>query len=140
MKIYFLLVIFFVLHGCSTNMSIDSDEVYVGHPIIGSWVYTVNNCNETYTFRENGSRLSTSNEEVVTARYEISSVNELNNTFLLKDEVLQDNGKVDCSGSTSVMTGDVVEVLLFIEQSPDRFSFCFDTQLKNCFGPFLRQK
>ena len=117
-----------------------SNNTVVYHPIIGTWTYTENGCDETYTFNSSGIRVSTSNEEIVKAKYEVKTYSKEKNIYLLKDEVLEDNGKADCSGSTSNMVGDVVVVLLYIQDNPKRFNFCFDKELKDCFGPFIKKE
>lgn len=114
-------------------------SIIVGHPIIGTWEYSKNSCIEAYTFGTDGIRQVKSNEELVTAEFEITDIDEAKGVYLLRDRVLTDNGKVDCSGSTDNMIGDVVEVYIHIKDKPKRFNFCFDDALSKCVGPFLKR-
>ncbi|MGR6502889.1 hypothetical protein [Shewanella sp. Koi 1] len=140
MKYLLVLGALYLLVSCQNMDQSETGASYSGHPIIGSWTMTKNSCEEKYTFTDDGFRRVKSNEELVKAKYEISDISPEKGIFLLKDTVLEDNGRPDCSGSTSVMVGDVVEVLLFIQSDPERFSFCFDPNLESCYGPFLKSE
>ena len=140
MKRFLIVTVAIFLSACSTIKNKYDAPIYEGHPIVGTWIYSKNGCNEQYEFTATGSRLVHSNQEVVKAIYEVTNVDKERGVYLLKDTVIEDNGKPDCSGSTSDMSGDVVEVLLFIQNFPDRFSFCFNQQLTNCVGPFVKQR
>ena len=137
---YFILIGVLVLAACGVIPDKEDAQVYKGHPIVGTWVHSINGCDEKFEFTNTGIRIVHSNLEIVKARYDISSISSDDGIYLLKDTVIEDNGKPDCSGSTNDMTGDVVEVYLFIEDSPERFSFCFNQQLGNCVGPYIRKQ
>ena len=140
MKKYFLLIGVLILSSCGVVPTKDGAQRYKGHPIVGTWIRSNNGCYEKFEFTKNGTRIVHSNMEVVKARYDISSASQDNGVYLLRDTVIEDNGMPDCSGSTSDMTGDIVEVLLFIQDSPERFSFCFDRKLVNCLGPYVKEQ
>jgi hypothetical protein len=127
------------LSSCSTVQNKYEKSIYIGHPIVGEWIYTSNGCSEKFEFTDTGFRMVHANQEVVKAKYEISDVAPESGIYLLKDTVLEDNGMPDCSGSISDMSGDVVEILLFIQYPPERFSFCFDKKLTNCVGPYVKR-
>ncbi|MGI2216670.1 hypothetical protein ACRN94_06710 [Shewanella baltica] len=139
MKYLILIAGTIFLSSCSTIQNKYDKPIYKDHPIVGAWIYTSNGCNEIYEFTDTGFRMVHANQEVVKAKYEISNVAPESGVYLLKDTVIEDNGMPDCSGSTSDMSGDVVEVLLLIQYLPERFSFCFDKQLNNCVGPYVKQ-
>lgn len=109
------------------------------HPILGSWSYYMDGCEEVYTFKVDGIRIANSRDEIVKAKYEIKTISEIDGVYWLRDEVIEDNGLPDCSTSTRNMTGDVVEVFVKIESNPNRFKFCFDESLKRCVGPFIKK-
>lgn len=108
-------------------------------PIIGTWIYTNNGCEEIYTFDALGNRFVTSHQERVMAKYTLDPVDPVKGIFVLKDHVIKDNAEPDCSGSRRNMEGDIAEVIVFIENNPSRFSFCFDPELKQCVGPFYKR-
>ena len=120
-------------------MSADKGK-YSEHPVLGTWAYEKNNCIEFFTFTSSGIRISKSDNEIVRAKYDIKTLSKEEGVYLLRDEVLEDNAMSDCSGSTKDKSGDVVVVLLHIQHEPERFSFCFDKKLKQCVGPFIKQK
>lgn len=134
---FFTFLSMFLIHKVQAVESVD--PVFMGHPIVGTWVRDKSGCLAQFTFKPNGTRLVQANQEIVKARYHISDISRENGIYLLRDTVLEDNGKPDCSGSSSDMTGDTVEVLLFIQSNPTRFSFCFDEQLKQCIGPYVKE-
>ncbi len=109
----------------------------VQSPVIGSWTFDSNGCEETYHFSADGIRTVTANQEVVKARYQLRALRPQQGLYLITDTVISDNGKPDCSGDTSVMTGDTVQLLMRFQESPKRFSFCFDDALLDCVGPFI---
>lgn len=132
------IVTLFVLVSCAKITNNDNADDYLDHPILGTWAYEKNGCDEKYEFTADGFRFVESNEELVTAIYEISDIVSEKGVYLLKDTVIEDNGKPACSGSTSDMTGDVVELLILIQHELERFTACFDPGLTICIGPFVK--
>lgn len=139
MKALFILTIPFLILVHKVNAAQSVEPSYIGHPIVGTWVRNKNSCLAEFTFTASGLRLVRANEEIVKARYQIEDISREKGIYLLTDTVLEDNGLPDCSNSTSDMTGDTVEVILFIKENPTRFNFCFDSQLTHCVGPYIRQ-
>lgn len=137
---YLLTLFIVILTGCSINTTKEPGQKYADSPIIGSWVYSVGGCDETYQFLPSGIRNSTSNREIVRAKYAIETLSPEKRIYKIRDEVIGDNGLKDCSGSTSDMTGDVVEVYVMFADNPERLRFCFDKELTRCVGPFVKNK
>ena len=116
-----------------------SSEInYSGHPIIGSWSFTYNNCVETYQYHENGIRKVTSNQEIVEASFTISNNPLASGFYKINDKVLSDNGKPDCEGSTKDMSGDIVNLYAMFNSAQDKVIFCFEQNKNRCFGPFTK--
>lgn len=136
---YLFIILLFITSQAHGTLIIEKHK-YSNHPIIGTWTYTKNECEETYTFNPTGVRISSSNEEIVKAKFDVKLLSKENDIYLVRDEVIEDNGKADCSGSTSNMIGDVVVILLHIQSNPKRFRFCFDKELTKCVGPFIKAR
>jgi hypothetical protein len=136
---YSMVVLLLLTFQASATINAEQPK-YANHPIIGTWTYIKNGCAETYTFTQNGIRISTSRDEIVKAKYDVKTISKEKEIYLVRDEVLEDNGKADCSGSTEKMIGDIIVILLHIQDNPKRFSFCFDKELKECVGPFIKKK
>lgn len=127
------------LISCSHAIKTETQINYKGHPIIGIWDYEKNGCIETYEFLPNGVRNVTSNQEEVKASYTITETKSEQGFYKLTDKVLEDNGKADCSGSKSDMTGDIVELYLSFSPSEDQLIFCIEESFDKCFGPFNKR-
>tara|TARA_B100001250_G_scaffold414522_1_gene453522 strand:- start:2670 stop:3104 length:435 start_codon:yes stop_codon:yes gene_type:complete len=140
-KVRFLNIVFgaIFLLSCGKLEREDGELLYKDHPIVGTWVHSMNGCDEIFEFTTTGIRMVHANQEIVKAEYEISDIVPEKGIYLVKDTVLEDNGMPDCTGSTSDMSGDVVELILIIQHLPERFSFCFDSQLTSCVGPYVKQ-
>ena len=134
------LVAAITLFGCARTTKTEPEKSYQGHPIIGTWSFEMNNCTETYEFLTDGTRNSTSAEEVVQAAYVISANPSDKGFYKITDKITRDNGKRDCSGSTEDMTGDVVELYVLFNQKMDQIVFCLDESLERCVGPFRKKK
>ena len=133
------LMISMLLLSCSHAIKTEIQRNYNGHPVIGIWDYGKNGCTETYEFLPNGIRNVTSNQEVVKASYTITETRSERGFYKLTDKVLEDNGKADCSGSTSDMTGDIVELYVAFNPRKDQLIFCFEESFDKCFGPFKKR-
>jgi hypothetical protein len=128
-----------LLISCSHAIKAEAKRNYNGHPIIGIWDFNINGCIETYEFLPNGVRNSASNQEVVKATYIITETRSERGFYKLTDEVLEDNGKADCSGSTKDMTGDIVDLYISFGPRKDQLIFCLDESFDKCFGPFKKR-
>gem|GEM_PF-1041608 len=128
-----------LLIGCSHAIKTDKDKTYAGHPIIGVWNFEINGCFETYEFLPDGTRNVTSNQELVKAAYTVSDKMSERGFYKLTDEVLENNGKADCLGSTNDMTGDIVELYIAFNPRMDQFIFCAQESFDKCFGPFQKR-
>lgn len=114
------------------------------HPLVGTWTWTLPGkpCTETWQYRANGTRLSTSGEEVTQGNYQIPRVPGLLGFYRLTETVTTSNGKRDCSGDLhqSPEDGATESVTRFIQFSPqrDQFIVCKAESLQACFGPLKR--
>lgn len=133
-----IIVLLAALAGCGNQAKVHDSPDYSGHPIIGSWSFDNNGCTETFIFSPDGVRHVTSNKEIVEASYRISTSPSDKGLYKLEDKVLKDNGKQDCSGSTSDMTGDMVTIFVSFSTRKDKIMFCLNENGSNCFGPFIR--
>lgn len=114
------------------------------HPLVGTWTWTLPGkpCTETWQYRANGTRLSTSGEEVTQGNYEIPRTPGLLGFYRLAETVTTSNGKRDCSGDLHESPeGSAAEsVTRFIQFNPqkDQFIVCKAESLQACFGPLKR--
>ena len=139
-------IIFFFLLLCSfaslqaAGPSSTAPATPAQHPFVGSWTWTLpdKQCTETWQYRANGTRRSTSGEEVTQSSYEVSPMPSLLGFYRVAETVIEANGKLDCSGDLYEVSGE--PVTRFIQFSPkrDQFIVCKEESLKACFGPFKR--
>ena len=113
---------------------------YDGHPIIGTWSCNINGCIEIFEFMTDGTRNSTSAEEVLRATYNISSKPLDSGFYKFTEKVIQDNGKRNCSGLTKDRTGEIVDLYVRFNGQLNQMVFCKEESLKKCFGPFARKQ
>ncbi|MDB5931526.1 MAG: hypothetical protein JWR60_3233 [Polaromonas sp.] len=110
------------------------------HPIEGSWRWTLpaQKCTEAWNYQSGGLRTSTSGEEVLQSRYEITPMPSLLGFYRISETVTESNGKPDCAGDLHELTGE--PVVRFIQFSPrqDQLIVCKAESLKACFGPLKR--
>ena len=113
----------------------------VEHPLSASWSWTLpgKQCTETLHYLANGTRTSTSGEEVAQSRYQVSPVPSLLGFYKVTETVTETNGKADCAGDVHEASG--APVTRFIQFSPkkDQLIVCKEESLKACFGPLKRQ-
>jgi len=95
-------------------------------------------CSETWQYRADGRRLTTSGEEVTQADYQIPAKPTTTGFYPLTETVTGSNGKRDCSGD--LHTDGDESVIRFIQFSPkqDQFIVCKAASLEACFGPLKR--
>ncbi|MDP3709225.1 MAG: hypothetical protein Q8R56_14260 [Polaromonas sp.] len=110
------------------------------HPLAGSWSWTLpgKSCVETLYYRANGTRRSTSGEEVTQSRYEVSPVPSLLGFYRLVETVTQSNGKRDCSGDLHEASGEPVTRFIQFSPQQDQLIVCKEESLQACFGPLKR--
>lgn len=110
------------------------------HPLVGTWSWTLpgKQCTETWQYRTDGRRLTTSGEEVTQGDYQIPAKPTTTGFYPLTETVTGSNGKRDCSGDLHA-DGDE-SVIRFIQFSPkqDQFIVCKAASLEACFGPLKR--
>lgn len=109
------------------------------HPIIGTWVFHIPDieCVETYSYRSNGTTLTTSAEEVSEGEYTISDEPGPGGFYKYADTVVKDNGKKDCSGEITKV-GEKSSFFIRFLQGGEEFIMCKAESLDACFGPFIR--
>lgn len=110
-----------------------------GHPILGTWHFTLPNsqCTETYFYKPDGTALVTSGEEVGETTFEVSAEVSPKGFFKIVDKIVKDNGKKDCSGA--VMTvGHEATNYVTIHPSGELMLMCESESLQACFGPLRR--
>jgi hypothetical protein len=109
------------------------------HPIIGRWTISLpdGSCDETYTFRPDGTTLVTSGEEIAESVFEISAQPSSTGFYKWTDKLVKDNGKKDCSGEVTAIGNTVTNYVQF-NRSGDVFIMCAKESLDQCIGPFRR--
>ncbi len=109
-------------------------------PIVGTWSWTLpgKNCTETWRFRADGARHSTSGEEDVRGSYKLSATPSAKNFYRLSETVTRSNEKRDCAGDLHGSSD--AELLRFIQFSPtkDQIIVCMEESLNACFGPLKK--
>lgn len=110
------------------------------HPLVGSWTWTLpgKSCSETLKYRADGTRTSTSGEEITQSRYEISPMPSLLGFNRLVETITESNGKRDCSGDLHEASADPVTRFIQFNPKRDQFIVCREEDLKACFGPLKR--
>ncbi|MEO7887674.1 MAG: hypothetical protein ABIR76_13140 [Polaromonas sp.] len=112
------------------------------HPLVGTWSWTLPGkekaCTETWQYHANGTRLTTSGEEVTRGDYNITAAPSAQGFYRLSDTVTESNGKRDCSRDLHEASDP--PAVRFIQFSPkqDQFIVCKAESLEACFGPFRR--
>lgn len=140
MKLLSLLVIGLAISACVPEAATDTAKDYKGHSIIGTWSFDMNGCTETYEFLTDGTRNSTSAEEVLQATYTISAKPLDSGFYKFNDKITKDNGKRNCSGSTKDNTGEIVDMYVRFNAKMDQLVFCLDESLNKCFGPVRKKQ
>ncbi len=140
MKLFSLLVIGLFLSAWVQAAEVDTAKNYEGHSIIGTWSFDMNGCMETYEFLTDGTRNSTSAEEVIQATYTISAKPLDSGFYKLNDKVIKHNGKRNCPGSTKDRSGEVWDLYVRFNAKMDQIVFCLDESLNRCFGPFRKKQ
>lgn len=112
------------------------------HAITGTWAWTLpgTSCTETWQYRADGIRTSSSGAEMLQSRYQIAAVPSLLGFYRLQETVTETNAKPDCAGDLHEVS-DQPDVR-FIQFSPqrDRFIVCKEESLQACFGPLVRRE
>lgn len=124
----------------ATDLSPGTAAIPAQHPLTGNWAWTLPGkpCSETLKYRADGTRTSTSGEEITQSRYEISPMPSLLGFYRLVETITESNSKRDCSGDLHEASGE--PVIRFIQFNPkrDQFIVCREEELKACFGPLKR--
>lgn len=124
----------------ATDLSPGTAAIPAQHPLTGNWAWTLPGkpCSETLKYRADGTRTSTSGEEITQSRYEISPMPSLLGFYRLVETITESNNKRDCSGDLHEASGE--PVIRFIQFNPkrDQFIVCREEELKACFGPLKR--
>ena len=111
-----------------------------GHPLIGTWTWTLfgGSCTETFQYRSNRMLLGTSGQEVAEKSYEVSATPDAQGFYKVVETVLRQNDKKDCSGSS--LEGPGEQSTRFVQFSParDKLLMCQSASLGACFGPLTR--
>jgi hypothetical protein len=110
------------------------------HPIVGSWTWKLQSkaCTESYEYRANGSRASSSGEEVIQGSYEITPLPSLLGFYRLIETVTTAHAKRDCSGDLHEASDPPVTRFIQFNPKRDQFIICKAESLQACFGPLKR--
>lgn len=135
----YLLFVAIALSGCATSSLPSSVSPAPNHPILGSWKFVLpkGDCSEVYTFRPDGTRSYSSNEESGESTYEVAATPSAAGFYKLIDTITKNNGKLDCSGGT-IAVGHQVRIYVRMHSTGSKFIMCRDESFENCFGPFVR--
>jgi len=116
-------------------MLASSTVLPIEHPIIGTWRFG-RSCPETYEFKVDGTGNSTSAEETLQSRFEISAQPSTKGFYAFTDVVVKTNGKPDCYGEPTPV-GDVAKLYIRFSGS-SKFLLCVVESTNTCVGPFER--
>ena len=112
----------------------------VPHPLAGSWSWSLpgQQCAETWKYRADGIRESSSGEEVTKSNYQVAPQPSITGFYRLTEIVTESNAKKDCSGDLHQVSAE--PLTRFIQFSPDlkQLIVCRQESLKACFGPLQR--
>jgi hypothetical protein len=108
------------------------------HPLVGKWTWALegNGCTETYDWRSDGSSYVQSGTEVREGRYTIAGPE--GGFYAVTEEVITDNGGVDCASSTENLTGQKVTLYVFLAPLPNVGPICRMPSFDTCFGMLRR--
>lgn len=128
-----------LLVGCAGITRVPGVPPPTGHPILGKWKFDLpqQNCFEIYDFLPNGTRLYASAEEAGESAYEISPEPGPSGFYSIKDTIIKNNGKLDCSGGTTPV-GHEVTLFIRFHPSGQKLIMCQEESMQSCFGPFIR--
>lgn len=106
--------------------------------LVGQWSLQVpgQQCVDYTEFFEDGTRHYRSDEEVGTARYELSTRAD-GKHYDFADTITSSNGKPGCGSPTSPV-GDRVEAVVHFSPSGQQFYVCFGRDESHCIGPYQR--
>ncbi len=95
-----------ILFGCGD----DDNAGLTTRSIIGTWEVTPEfvPCNDQYTFNEDGTFTSTSNEQITSGRYVFDETISSGVTHLLTIGIEADNGETDCNGAAEDNSGQSI--------------------------------
>lgn len=126
--------------GAASNAASGVKPASAAQPLVGRWAWSLpgKSCNESLTYRTDGTRSVSSGQEQTQSRYEISAIPSLLGFYRLSETVTQSNDKPDCAGDMHPAGGE--PVARFIQFSPkhDQFIVCKQEELKACYGPLKR--
>lgn len=117
----------------------EARDLRADHPLIGTWQVNVAslNCSEVYQFRQDGSSLVTSGDEVSESSFIVSERASAKGFFKLDDTVIKNNRKPDCAGNVTPIGHKATNYIL-IHRSGEQFFMCSKENTDACFGPFFR--
>jgi hypothetical protein len=106
--------------------------------IAGTWRLAVpgTKCEETYVYRFDGTAESHSGAEHTKTRYRIEAAAK-KGFYRLTDEVIESNGRPDCSGSRTAVGAKATWYAAFVSPG-DRMFLCAAPALSRCMGPLRR--
>lgn len=110
------------------------------HPLTAVWSWTLpgKQCKEVLEYVSDGTRTSTSGEEVTRSRYSVTSVPSLLGFYKVSETVVETNGKPDCAGDVHEISGKPVTRFIQLSPKKDQLIMCKEESLKACFGPLNR--
>ena len=111
------------------------------HSLIASWSWALpgTQCTETLRYLANGTRTSTSGEEVAKSRYEVTPVPSLLGFYKIIETLTETNGKADCAGDMHEVSGEPVTRFIQLSPKKDQLIVCKEESLQACFGPLKRE-
>jgi len=110
-----------------------------GHPIIGTWRFTVpdGSCAETYRFRADGTSVVTSGDEIAETEFRVTPKPSRKGFYEWVDTIVKDNGKKDCAGQITDVGRKTTTYIQF-DPGAERFIVCQAESHDACFGPLRR--
>ena len=110
------------------------------HPILGNWRWTLpgKQCTETLQYRDDGSRLGASGEEVTKATYSLPALPGLLGFYKLQEITTESNAKSDCAGDTHEASDEASTRYVQFSPKLDQLIICKTESLQACYGPLKR--
>jgi hypothetical protein len=109
------------------------------HPIVGTWRFELpdGSCHEIYRFRADGTALITSAAEVAESEFNIADQPDGDGFYTSRDQIVKDNGKLDCTGEVTKV-GHVIASFILFHPAGNMFLMCQRRDMASCVGPFVR--
>jgi hypothetical protein len=111
------------------------------HPILGTWELSNpdGTCREQETFEADGRYTDVSGDQRSVSTFDIGAEPTVKGYYLLRDTIVETNGKRDCTGDVTLV-GDVVMLYIHFSSDLQSYSLCRREDLDSCIATARRVK